>query len=348
MVFSPGPIFAVADSLRGKAAWRGIKGRGLWAVFFSNTMKSSHSLFVLRTALALYLAAMAVRAFAWDPAGHMLVDQIAWNHLKPAARERVSELVKTLETTYNEGQDYNFVTAGAWMDDMRAKKGYAWAKLHYMDSPWTADASKFAVSEPPHVLGAIGDSLKTLRDPAAKPEEATLALAMLTHFVGDVHQPLHCTDRNNDRGGNGVLIAGVVFSDLRPKTVANLHTYWDKAFRFDAADGRIAEVWLAPALPERPKVAGEGVIGAEAAKIEAQFPREKAAAALAKTAPEDWAKESYVLGCTVVYPANSDAADHAVVPLTVEYAARARSVANERVALAGYRLADVLNGIFAK
>ena len=295
----------------------------------------------------LSVLAFAAPAFAWDPAGHMLVDQIAWNHLQPAARARVTELVKALETTYNEGQPYNFVTAGAWMDDMRAKKGYAWAKWHYMDSPWSADASMFAVGEPPHVLSGIADSLKTLRDHAAKPEDASIALAMLTHFIGDVHQPLHCTDRNNDRGGNGVLISGVVFSDLRPKTVANLHTYWDKAFRFDAVEGKVGEAWMAPAIPDRPKAAGEGLIAAEAAKIEAQFPREKAAA-LAKTAPEDWAKESYVLGCTVVYPPKSEPADNAAVPLTAEYAAHSRPVALERVALAGYRLADVLNAIFAK
>ena len=41
-------------------------------------------------------------------------------------------------------------------------------------------------------------------------------------------------------------------------------------------------------------------------------------------------------------------ADNAAVPLTTEYAARARPIANERVALAGYRLADVLNELFAK
>ena len=171
---------------------------------------------------------------------------------------------------------------------------------------------------------------------------------MLMHFVGDVHQPLHCTDRNNDRGGNGVLIAGVVFSDLRANSVPNLHTYWDKAFRFDAKDGKIAEVWVAPPILDRPKIAGEGIIGAEAAKIEAQFPREKETATLAKTAAEDWARESYALGCAVVYPANSDATDHAVVPITPEYAARSHPIALERVALAGYRLADLLNALFAK
>ncbi len=28
----------------------------------------------------------------------------------------------------------------------------------------------------------------------------------LVHFVGDLHQPLHCADRNGDKGGNGRLV----------------------------------------------------------------------------------------------------------------------------------------------
>ena len=312
-------------------------------------MPSSHFFVARKTALALGLTAMAAPGLAWDPAGHMLVDQIAWDNLKPAARERVSDIVKTLETTYNEGQTYNFVTAGAWMDDLRAKKGYAWAKWHYMDSPWSADASKFAVSEPPHVLSGIADSLKTLRDPAAKPEDAALALAMLMHFTGDVHQPLHCIERNNDRGGNGVLISGVVFSDLRAKAVPNLHTYWDKAFRFDSVDEKVGEAWMAPEISDRPKLGGDGVIGAEAAKIVAKNPREQLAAKVGTSDPVEWASESYRIGCTpAIYPPGSDTSDHAVVPITPEYAAQARGIAEQRIALAGYRLANVLNEIFAK
>ena len=114
-----------------------------------------------RTLLAATLAAMPSIAHAWDSAGHMLVDQIAWTQLKPGARTRATELVRTLENTYNNGQPYNFVTAGAWMDDMRSKKGYAWSKWHYVNIDWTADGVAFALPEPPHLVWAIGESLKT-------------------------------------------------------------------------------------------------------------------------------------------------------------------------------------------
>ena len=41
----------------------------------------------------------------------------------------------------------------------------------------------------------------------------------IVHLVGDIHQPLHCTD-NNDRGGNTVQVK---FHG----NVTNLHKFWD-------------------------------------------------------------------------------------------------------------------------
>lgn len=277
----------------------------------------------------------------------MLIGQIAWEHTKPAARERVGKLVKRLDTTYSDGQPYHFVTAGCWMDDMRSKKGYPWAKWHYVTIDWTTDGKAFVLPDPPHVVWAIEENLKTLRGADARPEDAALALAMLIHFVGDVHQSMHTTDRG-DRGGNGVLISGVPFSDLWPGTVANLHTFWDKAFRFDGVAGKVVERWSPGQVPERPVAPGDGVVASEAAKIVADFPREKFGAWLAQKSAVQWARESHFIGCTYGYPPNIEPNDSEVVPLSPEFVAKSRAVAVERIALAGYRLADSLNELFAK
>lgn len=45
------------------------------------------------------------------------------------------------------------------------------------------------------------------------------ALRFLIHFVGDLHQPLHCAD-NHDRGGNEVKV-------LIGRRHENLHAVWD-------------------------------------------------------------------------------------------------------------------------
>ena len=295
-------------------------------------------------AAALFVSA---NAHAWDPAGHMLVDQIAWTQTKPEIRARVEELAGKLENTYNNGQPYNFITTGTWMDDMRSKKGYAWSKWHYVNLDWTADGVAFALPEPPHVVWAIGESLKTLKAADTAPDKAAEALAMIMHFVGDVHQPMHATDRG-DRGGNGVLIMGVPFTDLWPGTKANLHAYWDKAFRFDNGDGKIAEAWQCPPTPDRPKNGEGGVITEQAAKIIAKYPAASLTAEIAKMDPVEWARESHKLGCLSGYPAGFVPSDNHVVEFTGDFAAKSRTIAERQIALAGYRLASMLNDALAR
>lgn len=45
------------------------------------------------------------------------------------------------------------------------------------------------------------------------------ALRFLIHFIGDLHQPLHCAD-NHDRGGNEVKV-------MIGRRHENLHAVWD-------------------------------------------------------------------------------------------------------------------------
>jgi hypothetical protein len=299
-------------------------------------MKARAKMIVAVLALAPWPAA------AWDPAGHMLVGQIAWERTTPEVRGRIGDLVKLLENTYNENQPYNFITAGCWMDDMRSKKGYAWSKWHYVNIDWTADGVAFELPEPPHVVWALAESVKILKAPETSRQKTAEAVAMVMHFVGDIHQPMHATERN-DRGGNGVLIQGVPFTDLWPGTVPNLHAFWDKAFRFDQRDGKIIELWQCPLTVDRPKGAGDGVIAGEAARITAKFSAESLNDEIAQMDPVEWTRESHKLGCTAGYPPGFEPSDHHVVELPPEFAARSREIASRRIALAGYRLARVLN-----
>lgn len=301
-----------------------------------------------RIALGTLLAMLPLAASAWDAAGHMLVDQIAWEHTKPVARAKVSALVASLENTFNEGKPYNFVTAGCWMDDMRSKKGYAWSAWHYLDIAFTPSGAPCSIpTEGPNVVWAIEQNIKTLRDPASTLAQMSEALGMLTHFVGDVHQPLHATDWN-DRGGNGYLIHGVPFTDLFPGTVPNLHAFWDKAYRFDGRAGANVQLWAGPPVAERPKAPGEGVIAEQAAKIMAAFRMGSLPELARPNTAAHWACESHTIGCLAAYPLGPHPSNHEVVDLKPEFVSRSGQIAQLRVALAGYRLAHLLNDIFAR
>lgn len=103
--------------------------------------------------LLLLTAAAPVRA--WDLAGHMLVGQIAWSQLSPEARAELQKLMPLLPNQYNQGKPYNFVTAGAWMDDMRSMPKYPWSAWHYVNEVWNASATGFSVPEGPNVIWAM-------------------------------------------------------------------------------------------------------------------------------------------------------------------------------------------------
>ncbi len=298
------------------------------------------------TILLAAVTALAPTAQAWDQTGHMVVGEIAWQNCTPKARAAVRELVASLDNRFNAEQTYHFVTAPAWMDDMRAMRAeYQWGKLHYVDGPKLDDPNEFKIPEPPHIISAIEENLKTLRDPAATREARVQAVGMLMHFVGDIHQPLHATTWD-DKGGNGYGIMGVPFADLLPGMTANLHTFWDKAYRFDAVEGKIVEVWAAQKVDARPKGPGETIIAEEAAKIAKEFPRSALPELKEKGNAESWARESHVLGCTKGYPEGEHPRDTEVRKLEPDFVHAANGIAKKRIATAGYRLADLLNELF--
>ena len=123
---------------------------------------------------AFLILASAAAAFAWDPAGHMIVGEIAWQRSSPAVREKVDALVRTLDASHAPGHTYTFTSAGCWMDDMRSKRPYPWGPLHYVDIEKTDDGSGFKLPPPPHIISCISDSLAALRDPQATPERRTI------------------------------------------------------------------------------------------------------------------------------------------------------------------------------
>ena len=290
---------------------------------------------------ALLFLPLIATAQAWDAAGHMLVGQVAWEKMTPAARATASELVSLIDGKFNHGNPYNFVTIGCWMDDLRAlpKKDYPWSAWHYIDAEKTADGSAFTLPAPPHIVSAIAENLATLKDAAAPREKRAQALGQLVHWVGDIHQPLHATTWMKDRGGNGYLIYGIPFSDLMLNQPSNLHTYWDKAFRFTAAEGKTVEAWKAPA--QRPEAPGEGIIAERAKEMIAAFPDPEELKLPANA--EAWAKESHIIGCTKAYPPGEHTTDTEVRKLEPDWVQASQGVAQRRIVIAGNRLATMLN-----
>ena len=271
------------------------------------------------------VALLAVHpAHAWWDEGHMVVAQIAQNHLTPRALARADALVPLGADARNN----KLVTAACWPDDLKEDGVHFYDDWHYMDTPIGPMARDgkpegrllWAMNRCVAVLKPRYSRAGKLLPPAPDLEQAR-ALRFLLHLVGDTHQPLHCASwygketPHGDRGGTDYPLAG----DAR-----NLHAFWDSIAGLSR--GLTSRSYLAPIVNR-------------AAQIEKEFPR----AAIAEAANGDflsWTRESTALARSLAY-----STPRGKLP-TPAYTAKAQRAALRRIAVAGYRLADLLNRIF--
>jgi S1/P1 Nuclease len=164
------------------------------------------------------------QALAWGPEGHAIIAEIAEARLEPAARAQIAQLL-SLDASHAQHLDQ----IASWPDTVRPFRPET-APWHFVDIPLTApayDVNRDCVGGN-CVVAQIQRFAAVLGDRNAAPQDRLEALKFLVHFVGDVHQPLHCeTDLTNfpppqgDRGGNDIHLT--YFSHRS----TNLHAVWD-------------------------------------------------------------------------------------------------------------------------
>jgi hypothetical protein len=249
--------------------------------------------------------------FSWNAVGHRLVAQIAWDHLDRHA--------KTTFNQYNRAMDQNpvsksIVNASVWLDTIRART-HDYDALHYIDLPFSTDGTSLPPVSPVNAVQAVERSVNVLTNPDASPEKKGLALRILVHVVGDIHQPLHAATRvsrkypEGDHGGNFVLLH-------KNRIAKNLHAYWDKGAGLFVGKRRYGQAWIKQ----------------KALSMEQRWSCNMAAIDLNAM---DWARESHALAVKRVYVWLPDRHNqHAL-----------QQIAEQRIALAGCRLAGLMNRI---
>jgi S1/P1 Nuclease. len=298
--------------------------------------------------LLLFLTCASARA--WDPIGHMIVTQIAWDHLEPSAKEKIEAGMKAFNSS--EKADYTFVMVGPWLDDVRARtRDYnTW---HYVNLPFTPDGLPLPdESAGPNVVWGADLALGVLAGEKSHDlAPPTHAVAILAHLVGDMHQPLHTTNRNEDAGGNRVLVSNLEDpeSDLIFTRGGNLHFFWDSAYRRVFQDGKAGVLYANALYPRNKPLVGHKaaleLVRKDADAIQKEFPPSLLESPLGN--PEAWALESHAIGYDFGYGRLPEITDETPIALDEAYVTEARSIARKRLALAGYRLAALLNALYA-
>lgn len=276
-------------------------------------------------------------ARGWGPGGHMIVAQIAYGRLNQRAKAEADKLIGLqIEPVEITKHSLDFVNAAHWPDDIRPIEAFKdTLPLHFVDFPFSDDGTAVPADLPEqqNIITALTKDLEILK--SSKDDNARAqALRFIIHFVGDIHQPLHCATRvtqgfpEGDRGGNNFNLR---FSRKNNgfQTV-NLHSYWDGGIGdFPKAGPKYSP----PPLEQ---------IGPAVERITEEFPDTddgwKAGG------PSDfagWAKESTELAKTVAYTG--------IVPNrqpNSKYNQIAMQTVHKRVAWGGYRLAELLNSIW--
>ncbi len=172
-------------------------------------------------------------ALAWGVTGHHVVALIAERRISPEVRERIARIL------FN--GKYTMRDISACADEIRSNRGRSQGGMcvevagnitqntgpwHYIDIPLGAKDKNLEKYCPNGdcVVDALERYTKVLRESNNDAERRT-ALLFVVHFMGDIHQPLHCTERACDQGGNRELVNFYLGDE--EKADQHLHSVWD-------------------------------------------------------------------------------------------------------------------------
>lgn len=152
----------------------------------------------------------ALTAFGWGQKGHDVTAAIAEAHLTPQAEALVDSLLDGKSIIY----------WANWLDNASYTPELKYTKTwHYKNVNQGVRYEEMGVNPSGDAVTAIKAQMEKLTDPNVSKDDKTLALKILVHIVGDLHQPMHL-GRATDLGGNRIKVK---FFDRD----TNLHSVWD-------------------------------------------------------------------------------------------------------------------------
>lgn len=299
-------------------------------------------------AIAGFLAC-APSASGWDLFGHHVVGAIAWEGMEEPTRRAVVELLLQAPPdsdlprllppgprSFDVRARELFIKAQGWADLVRdevwsrRKERYDHPSWHYVNRFWTSTPSGPRRLEEKGTLGELLTRLESskddVKDSGLPPAERAIALAWVLHLVGDVHQPLHSSGRvtslepDGDRGGNDF--------GLEDEESPNLHAFWDSILKRSRRQ-RHSESYLA-------------WVSRVAAELSSRHRPDGLAGEVANGSVDDWSRSSAAIAMTTAYP--DSLAREAAPPQ--HYREDVFEIASRQAALAGYRLARILDELF--
>ena len=289
------------------------------------------------------LLLLAAPAKAWNAAGHRIVAALAWRQLPPEVQGKIVALLRKhpayaaawrqelSEAKEREEEMALFLRAASWSDEVEVPGSpYRHAAWRFLAHPYVPSRcrSRFHPADDVRADSLVEqitlrqDSLHNLELPD---KERAISLCWLIFLTGEAHQPLSCATLvspafpHSDHNGHD-------FTVRTSRGPVSLHTFWD------SLPGGSAE---------------SDFVHREATRLGMLYPRTRLPELAAKE-PEAWGWESAALAEKAYrHGALQGSANPARAPALPEgYAKEAHARTDRQLALAAYRLADLLNTLF--
>jgi len=286
-----------------------------------------HSTKMLRVSLCVLIVlacAYSARATGWGATGHQVTAGIGQTLLTDNTASQVSDIL--------DGQA--LADVATWADTIKYSAGYTWsAQLHYVDTPdWVCNFKKSRdCSDSRCVVGALYNYTDRLGDASLPDKQIQEALKFLTHFAGDIHQPLH-VGFVGDEGGNSI-------TGKYDGKSTNLHSIWDTSLINDRLDDDFngdQDQWLQYLIAQ---------VNGNWSDDAAKWAKCKDDAAVC---PDDWAEESIETACSNAYTdqdGNEVEDGFSFDDSDGGYYDFNKQVVDIQIAKGGVRLAHILNSV---
>lgn len=269
---------------------------------------------------AFILTCFSNSAFAWGGDGHRIVAAIAFKLLPPEKAAKLDSLLRRSIV------DRGFIDAASYADEVIRGEDHSnkFSPWHYVD--WEDTSSDYLDSfcKPDCIIRELPQQIQTAKT-AADTDEKAIALSWILHLVGDLHQPLHVSDRH-DRGGNEFIVLYRHHKTCRKSSTENkrakveLHSVWDTCLVVELENGDEPQKFADRLRGNRATWQGDAAADGDLMQ---------------------WAKETHTLAHSVAYSNLQNGAD-----LGDTYVDAATPVVRDQLLKAGLRLARILDENF--
>lgn len=254
----------------------------------------------MKKLITLLFLATSLLGWGWSQKGHDVTAYIAEQHLTPAARAAVDSIFEGKSMVY----------WANWLDNASHTPEFAYSKTWHYKNVDEGERYEEARANPAgDVVTAIKSRLELLADPNYSLADKQVALRMLVHLVGDMHQPMHM-GHATDLGGNRIKVKYFGRD-------SNLHSVWDSSLVESAHKWSYSE-WqqqLDRLTPSQQEIITAGTI-------------------------DDWAKQTLLIADEIYRATPPD------TNLSYNEVARWSPVIEDQLLAAGLRLASLLNTLY--